>query len=86
MNRYALEMHAGEKYPNSAWLPKPSIPERPRRFGLLARNAARPGDSPSETPMIVSMSFLYELRCDFTDTSLVDERESNLDEVLPLIK
>lgn len=86
MNRYALEMHTREKYRNSAWLLPPSLPASPRRFGLLARNVTPPSDSASETPMIDSMSFLYELRCDFVDPRLTDERESNLDEVLPLIK
>ena len=84
MNRYALEMNAREKYQNSALSQNLWMLASPRRFGLLSRNASRLSEFPSEMPTNDSMTFLYELRCEFADVNR--DRESDLDDVLPMIK
>ena len=81
MNRYALEMYAGEKLQNSvmdASLRQPSVSTSKRRLGFLGRNSWRPNDYESAPTKDDSMAFLYELRCDLI--------EIDLDEILPMIK
>jgi hypothetical protein len=62
----------------------PDTPSRKRSLsaspllGLFSRNASRLNDYQSEPPTDDSMTFIYELRCDFVDI--------DLDEILPMIK
>jgi hypothetical protein len=82
MNRYALEMHAREKYQNSAADPSSqriSMPVNRRGLGFFSRNVARLNDYQSE-PIVDSMTFIYELRSDFVHLDL------DFDQVLPMIK
>ena len=72
MNRYALEVHAREKYQASAADPssqKLSMPVSRRGNGFFSRDVTRLNDYQSE-PVVDSMTLIYELRSNFAHVDL----------------